>query len=117
MTRSGHHSSRGRGRGRDGEDPTPSGNRGSQEREESPPPELNEEEEAAGSTQAEVPPRRQRPNVGPDGRIQITILNKRYIRNFNLQLIIKILFVKFNLIFFLVIQFAGFIHPRMLLRG
>ena len=115
MTRSGHHSSR----GRDSEDLTPSGNRGSQEREESPPPELNEEEEAAGSTQAEVPPRRQRPNVLPDGRIQITILNRRYIRNFNLQLIIKNLFVKFNLnfFFFLVIQFAGFIHPRRLLRG
>jgi hypothetical protein len=27
-------------------------------------------------------------------------LNRRYIRNLNLQLIIKILFVKFNLIFF-----------------
>jgi hypothetical protein len=72
MTRSGHHSS-GRGRGRNSEDPTPSGNQGNQEREESPPPELNEEEEAAGS-QAKVPPRRR---LGPDGRIQITVLNRR----------------------------------------
>ena len=109
MIRSSHHS------GRDSSDLPPFGDRGGQEREESPPSELREEEEAAASTDPEVQQFRPRQNVLPDGRVVITVLNKKYIRNFNLQLIIKILFVKFNLIFF--IQFAGFIHLRSVLKG
>jgi len=98
MVRSGHHS-RGSGRGRNYEDSPPAGNHGNEDRAESPPPEEVEEEveeEAAGSTYAEPPRRR----YGPDGRIVITLLDGRYVRNFNLQLIIIILFVKFKLIFF-----------------
>ena len=100
MVRSGHNAS-GRGRGRNSEDPPPSGNHENDEREESPPPEIvEEEEEAAGSTHADVSPR---PRFGPDGRMEITVLDRRYVRNFiNLQLIIIILFVKMLINFFFI---------------
>jgi len=94
MTRSSHHY------GRDSSDRPPYGDRGDQEREESPSPEVREDEEAGASTDPEVQQFRPRQNVLPDGRVVISIMNKKYISNFNLQLIIKILFVKFNLIFF-----------------
>ena len=110
MTRSSHHS------GRDSSDRPPYGDQGDQEREESPPPEVREDEEAGASTDPEVQQFRRHQNVLPDGRVVFTIMNKKYISNFNMQLIIKILFVKFN-IFFVVIQFAGFIHLRSALRG